>query len=414
MRLNLSLFNVIVGSLGPVLALAIAPSVWAAPTYKVVHAFGLGQDGAGTWGSLILDNSGSLYGTTSGGGLFAYGTVFKLTSDYRGKWTESVLHNFNRDGQDGYKSTANLTFDTNGNLYGTTQGGGVYDAGTVFELTHGPSGWTENVLYSFGTRQHDAFNPYAGVTLDKAGNLYGTGNSVYQLSPDRQGGWKESIIHRFTRRHDGGDPFAGLILDQAGNLYGTSEGGGAYGAGTVYKLTPTGSGHWKERLLYSFCPGGPPCTDGGDPGLGALATDHMGDLYGTAHAGGANSCGEENCGTIFKLARGRHDQWTESVLYNFTSGSSGFGPGAGVVRDKAGNLYGTTIYGGSQQCDCGVVYKLSPTKNGKWNYTVLHTFVGSDGAQPDANLILDSKGNLYGTAATGGAYGAGVVFEITP
>jgi uncharacterized repeat protein (TIGR03803 family) len=107
-------------------------------------------------------------------------------------------------------------------------------------------------------------------------------------------------------------------------------------------------------------------------------------------------------------------RWKETVLYNFKGGASGYGPGAGVVRDNAGNLYGTTVYGGSSQCDCGVVFELSPRKSGRWEYTVLHTFIGSDGAQPDANLILDDKGNLYGTAATGGAGGYGVAFELTP
>jgi uncharacterized repeat protein (TIGR03803 family) len=117
---------------------------------------------------------------------------------------------------------------------------------------------------------------------------------------------------------------------------------------------------------------------------------------------------------VYRLAQQANGTWKETILYDFQQGATGYGPGGGVARDNAGNLYGTTIYGGSPQCGCGVVYKLAPNKHGQWKYTVLHTFRGSDGAQPDANLILDEKGNLYGTAATAGPYGAGVVFEVTP
>ena len=117
---------------------------------------------------------------------------------------------------------------------------------------------------------------------------------------------------------------------------------------------------------------------------------------------------------MYKLTHKANGNWKETVLYDFKQGAGGWIPGGGVVMDKNGSLYGTTTGGGSPQCGCGVVYKLSPKKNGKWKYTVLHTFLGSDGAQPDANLILDDKGHLYGTAATAGPYGAGVVFEVTP
>ena len=390
--------------------LAFESSAAAAPKYKVLHAFGRGQDGAGTWGSLLLDKNGNLYGTTGGGGLYGYGTAFELTPQSNGNWSETVLHNFDRNGQDGYGSTANLTFGTKGNLYGTTTYGGTYDAGTVFELVLGSDGWTENVPYSFGSHQNDAFNPYAGAAIDKSGNLFGTGHSVYEVVRARGGDWTESVIHDFTRRKgDGGGPFAGLILNATGDLYGTTEGGGAHNLGVVYELSPRVGGGWKEQILYDFCPAGPPnCTDGHTPGVGALTMDSLGNVYGTTAGGGY--C----CGTVFRLTLQANGRWKETVLYNFKGGASGFEPSAGVVRDKAGDLYGTTVYGGSSQCDCGVVFKLSPRKSGRWEYTVLHTFIGSDGAQPDANLILDDKGNLYGTAATGGAGGAGVAFELTP
>lgn len=394
-----------------VAVLLVAPAAWAAPKFKVIHAFGNTHDGAGTWGSLLLDKKGDLYGTTTGGGFFGWGTAFRLSPRSNGEWTETILHSFDRNGYDGYESTANLTFDAQGNLYGTTAYGGTYDAGTVFELVRGAGEWTEKILYSFGTLRNDGFEPYAGVVVSPTGSLFGTtphdpGN-VFELTPGSDG-WSESVLDDFSRqRHDGNGPFAGVILDPDGNLYGTTEYGGVHNAGVVYELMPKAGGEWKERVLYDFCPAGPPnCRDGATPGVGVPAMDRSGNVYATTAGGGC--CG----GTIFKLVPHADGQWEHDVLYEFKGGNRGFGPGAGVVRDKAGNLYGTTIYGGKY--GNGVVYELSPEKNGKWKYTVLHTFIYSDGAQPDANLILDDKGNLYGTAATGGEYGDGVAFELTP
>ena len=244
--------------------------------------------------------------------------------------------------------------------------------------------------------------------IDKAGNLYGTGGSAYKLSPGSNG-WKLSILHEFTCENgDGCDPYAGPIMGAAGNLYGTTAYGGGSsrcgeGCGTVYELSPQAHGRWKETILHRF----QASWDGSYPSLGALVLDSKGNLYGTADGGNSGH------GGILRMSPTSDGHWKETVLYNILGGANGDHPGAGVVRDKAGNLYGTTIAGGFG-CDCGVVYKLPPGQNGKWTYTVLHTFVGSDGAQPDANLILDDKGNLYGTTATGGPGGYGVAFELTP
>jgi len=389
------------------LILTLVGGAWGGPKYRVLHAFGQDQDGAGTWGSLLLDKSGNLYGATGGGGVYSYGAVFELTPKSNGYWSEAVLHNFDRNGQDGYGSTANLVFGNDGVLYGTTTWGGTYDYGTVFELTPGSGGWGENIIFSFDVS--DGARPYGGVVVGKGGILYGTADVVFELATVSDG-WTESVIEDFSNHdHDGNGPFAGLILDSSGNLYGTTEYGGAHNMGVVYELSPKADGAWKEQILHDFCPKGPPnCQDGHTPGVGALTMDTSGNLYGTTAGGGY--C----CGTVFRLTPQGDGRWKETVLYNFKGGASGFEPGAGVARDKAGNLYGTTVYGGSSQCDCGVVFRLSPRKNGRWEYTVLHTFIGSNGAQPDANLILDTKGNLYGTAATGGANGGGVAFEITP
>jgi uncharacterized repeat protein (TIGR03803 family) len=183
------------------------------------------------------------------------------------------------------------------------------------------------------------------------------------------------------------------------------------GCGTVWELQPpagndtSGAKAWKEHILHRF---GFSDNDGVGPSLGQLAIDSEGDLYGAA--GG----GKLPYGVVFKLTPvtdGSSVKWRETILYNFTGGADGDGPGGGVILDSAGNLYGTTIAGGEGY---GVVYKLSPQADGGWQYTLLHTFVGSDGSEPDANLTLGPDGKLCGTAATGGVNGGGVVFQITP
>lgn len=395
-----------------VLAVTLSPSVgaWSANKYKVLHAFGKGNDGGGLWTSVTLDKKGSLYGATSGGGSYSYGTIFRLTPHADSSWTETILHSFKNGDPNGSEPNGGLVHDLAGNWYGTTNRDGAHHGGTALELRHGPRGWKVSVIYAFGEQNNDGGSPTAGLVMDDAGNLFGTtpngngsnGGTIFQLSPG-SGGWHETVIYQFCHSNpkcvDGAAPQAGVILDSAGNLYGTTEGGGAYGLGTVYEVKHTSSG-WKEQVMHSFDNNG---KDGVTPGWGALVIDAKGSLYGTTATGGC--CG----GVIFKLTPQTDGRWKETILYDFKGGASGFEAGAGVVMDKAGNLYGTTIAGGSG-CGCGVVYKLSPGANDKWTYTVLHTFTGSDGAQPDANLILDSKGNLYGTTANGG----GVVFELTP
>jgi uncharacterized repeat protein (TIGR03803 family) len=396
----------------PVLAFAAMAAALpaAAPRFKILHAFGSGKDGAGVWGSLARDSAGHLYGTTSGGGAYGYGTVFELTPHTDGTWTEKLLHSFRNNDPHGDDLNAGLVLDSRGDLYGTaTSGGGSGTNGTVFQMKRISGRWHLVVLHRFRSGDH-ACCPSASLILDGAGNLYGTAGSAFELSPDRNS-WTELILHEFPSfSGDGVDPYAGLIMDAVGNLYGTTEMGGTNnacggGCGTAYELSPTSDGKWKETIVHNFrsFPG-----DGDFPSLGALAIDESGSLFGTTTGGG-----ETGWGTVYKLTHRSGGKWKETILHNFAPGNGGEQPGAGVIRDKAGNLYGTTVGGGSG-CDCGVVYKLAPGKNGKWTYTVLHTFVGSDGAQPDANLILDDKGNLYGTTATGGPGGYGVAFELTP
>jgi uncharacterized repeat protein (TIGR03803 family) len=323
---------------------------------------------------------------------------------------ETVLYNFT-GGSDGSTALAPLISDSSGNLYGTTEYGGAYANGTVFELTPQAGGsWTETVLHSFGNGS-DARNPWDGVIFDALGNLYGTTYSggtykfgtVFELSPQAGGGWTETVLHNF-KAGDGQQPTGSLIFDNAGNLYGTTGQGGAFGEGVVFKLSPQPGGTWTETVLHSFNPSGP---DGQVPTC-TLIFDTAGNLYGTTGYGGTFGHG-----TVFELSPNSSGGWTEKRLANFSnSGNSPYYPTAGLVFDAAGNLYTTTFYGGFYSD--GTVVELSPKAGGGWTAKVIHNFNGTDGHEPFDSLIIDSSGNLYGTTYAGGANGGGVAFELSP
>ena len=394
-------------------------AVHAQSPYKILHSFGIGNDGAGLWSSVVFDEQGDLYGTTTGGGLYQAGTVFELTPEQTSEWSETILYSFYSSPDDGAGPFGGVIFGPDGKLYGTTSSGGIdyctYGCGTIFELVRGLGGWTETVVYDFCARPDcvDGGTPYAGVIVDMVGNLYGTAHNVFELSPTPLG-WIENVLHNFTGQGGDGDgPQAGPTMDPAERLYGTTEGGGGspkcidHGCGTVYELQPTaeGPGIWRERILHRF---GYTANDGAGPGSGQLAMDREGSLYGTA------GWGTYDAGIIYRLTpvpSSPDAVWGETILYNLTGGVNGQYP-VGVTLDSTGNLYGVTIAGGSPNCGCGVVFKLAPQPGGQWQYTLLHTFEGIDGAQPDANLTIGPDGNLYGTTATGGAGGAGIVFQI--
>jgi uncharacterized repeat protein (TIGR03803 family) len=395
--------------------LVAADSSWAASKYKVVHTFvNDGKDGIISWAGLTFDPAGRLYGTTIGGGTNDQGTVFRLTRT-SGGWNETVLHSFFYR-TDGQGPAASVTLDRSGNLYGTAASGGIYDSGTVFELSPGSSGWTFSVLHNFTI--YDG-QPFAPVILDRAGSLYGTTqqNAVYKVARSAQGDWVETTIYDFMAKNDGVNPEAGLIWDAAGNLYSTTRWGGGYyqhcsvGCGTVFELSPTSKGKWKEHMLHRFnwAPGN---GEGLGP-YGGVIFDGAGNLYSTTVAGGSDDRCQSGCGTVFKLTPLGNGRWKETVLHNFHLDQDGYGPFAGLVMDKAGNLYGTTTWGGIN--NAGTVYKLTPGSNGQWTYSVLHRFSGPDGAQSYAGLTFDKSGkHLYGTTSLGGTYNGGVVFEITP
>ena len=231
----------------------------------------------------------------------------------------------------------------------------------------------------------------------------------------------EKVVHSFTGGSDGIDPAATLARDGAGNFYGTTVSGGtgtlcADGCGTVFELSPGSGGKWKETVLYSFTGG----SDGKNP-YGGVTRDSKGDLYGTTVSGGSGgTCSGDGCGVVFRLSKS-DKRWVETVMYNFTGGKDGFGPGGAVVFDGDGNLYGTTPDGGNlQECNglgCGVVYQISPAHGGGWKQTVLHTFTGgADGAVGSLGpLLVDKTGNVFGVAEVGGdpSCQCGTVFELT-
>jgi len=395
----------------------LAASSWATPHESVLHSFNNnGADGVNPYAGLIFDVAGNLYGTTVEGGIHNLGTVFELTPTQGGGWTETVLHSFGR-GTDGAGPYGSLIFDGAGNLYGTTQLGGIHNGGTVFELTPMQGGgWTETVLHSFNDNGADGAYPLASLIFDAAGNLYGTTQqggihsckgktcgTVFEMTPREGGGWSESVLHSFGNGTDGVNPQGSLISDASGNLYGTTYQGGIHSQGTVFEMTPRDGGGWTETVLHSFGRG----TDGVSPNA-TLIFDTTGNLYSTTIAGGIH-----NGGTVFELSPQDGGGWTETVLHSFGNGTDGANPQAGLVIDATGNLYGTAITGGIHSD--GAVFELSPQPGGGWAETVLHSFGnGADGINPYAGLIVDAAGNLYGTTVAGGIHADGTVFEIAP
>jgi uncharacterized repeat protein (TIGR03803 family) len=402
----------------------------------VLYDFGAGNgDGIEPESVVIFDDAGNLYGTTPSS-IGEYGSVFELTPSGNGTWTENILHTFTK--YDGREPLAGVIRDTAGNLYGTTLEGGTYgngnfDGGTVFELEPAQGGgWTEKVLHSFGSGT-DGFNPWGGLVMDSAGNLYGTtvdGGSqghgvVFELSPGAGGNWTEKILHSFVNNGaDGVYPYATLILDSAGNLYGTTGYGGAYacgndaelpGCGTVFEMHHTAVGGFAEKVLHSFSNNH---EDGIQP-RSPVVLDGAGNLYGTTTGGGSvTTCHGYGCGTVFELVSSGGGAFAERVLYSFTdNGQDGYLPYAGLVLDVSGNLYGTASTGGNANSFAyggGTVFELKST-GGIWIEKILHNFgAGTDGAYPIAGLTFDSHGRLYGTTQDGGPGGYGTAFEIKP
>lgn len=225
-------------------------------------------------------------------------------------------------------------------------------------------------------------------------------------------GPKYHVLYNFQGGKDGTFPIGALVSDAAGNLYGVTTGGGLGGnggCGTIFELVRRNGG-WVHKVLYRF-PG--KANEGCYP-YANLESDGKGNLYGTTESGGGQgNCSGETCGTVFELAPVAGDKWKATVLHRFAGGQDGAIPIAGVVLDKAGNVYGTTTDGGGTSCGCGTVFELTPMQSGGWNEKIIHSFSGSDGANP-FNVIFDGVGNLYGVGDSGGLYDVGVAFELSP
>jgi uncharacterized repeat protein (TIGR03803 family) len=378
-------------------AVMLPSSTWAKPKGQVLHKF-IGPDGLAPVAALTIDTSGNVYGTTLAGGerhrncSAGCGLVFQLQPNADGSWTENVLYKFTGD-TDGSSPSGNLAIDGDGNIYGATQsGGGNAGCGTAFQLSpNGDGTWNESTIHEF-----DLCIPSGGLTLDSDGNLYGTtpqGQSqgtVFELTKSE--GWQEKILHSFTGGRDGAIPQGGpLVFDGGGNLYGTTSGGGVYGNGTVYQLVPQLDGTWIENVLYNFTGG----YEGSSPS-GGVVFDTDGNLYGTTRLGGLN-----NVGIVFRLTPSA-PYWTISVVHAFTGNKDGGSPSpTALSMDSSENLYGTTQYGGRYQW--GTAFMLTRQSSGRWVETVLHSFTnGVDGGVPYNGAQLDAAGNLYVTTLTGG------------
>jgi uncharacterized repeat protein (TIGR03803 family) len=319
------------------------------------------------------------------------GVVFKLTPTAHGPWHETVLYTFT-GGADGSEPWGNPVLDSSGNLYGMTNIGGAnnscappYGCGVVFKLTPTAKGpWAESVLHTFSGGSDGAAPFGDGLTFDSQGNLYGTtdygGDTsfvcngtpgcgvAFQLAPTLSGPWTETVLHAFTGGADGGLPIAAMILDSGGNVYGTTNWGGdvscnsPYGCGVVYKLT---QGTWEETILHTFTGG----DDGSIP-LTPVVFDALGNLYGVTTNGGNNASARcpNGCGTVFKLTPTAGGPWNESILHAFRGAIDGSVPQSNLLLDgDGGKIFGVTNWGGDDSCNspygCGVVFELEQRQN---------------------------------------------------
>jgi len=363
----------------------------SAQKQKVLYSFTGGHDGQSPQSSLT-PHGGNFYGTTYSGGL-GFGTVFEL-SPSGGGWTETVLYAFSGGSDGRYPAYMSVIFDGAGNLYGTTVEGGTSNSGVVFELTPNGQSWTASVLYNFCSQAGcaDGEYPVSSLIMDAAGNLFGvTDNGVFELSPSG-GSWTEQIIYNYGVESENS---SGLTKDAAGNIFGiiyvhtfTRE------YSKVFELSPNGDG-WTPTILHKFS---------GVDANGTLALDQEGSLYGTT---GPNN---KNNGTIFKLT-GTNGRWMKKTLHTFSGGDGNY-PWGGIVFDAAGNIFGTTLYGG--QYGFGTVFELAaPAHKNKYTEKILWNFNNTNGAVPVDSLFLDNSGTIYGTTTGGGSKGQGVVFQLT-
>jgi uncharacterized repeat protein (TIGR03803 family) len=354
---------------------------------------------------MMQGSDGNFYGTTSNGGQFNQGTVFRITPD----GAETVLYSFAGGNVDGASPTGDLVQGSDGNFYGATGNGGPgqcpgaepvgytgppASCGTLFKLT--PDG-AETVLHFFSGGA-DGGQPTGSLVQGSNGSFYGTtsygSGTVFAITPQGE----EAVLYSFPNYTNDGSKPSSLILGSDGNFYGTTFIGGKSNYGTVFRITPAGV----ETVLYSFLGG----SDGELPSA-PLVEGSDGNLYGTTPFGGSKD------GTIFRITAAAE----ETVLYAFPGTANVSNPYSPLIQGSDGNFYGTTDNGGNANnaCGadgCGALYKITPAGN----ETVLHLFAGGpiDGAFPIGNLLQGSDGNFYGTTSEGGQFDGGTVFQITP
>ncbi len=396
-------FHLQLATLLATLLLLSAGKQAAAQHETILYSF----DGSGgnPAAALVFDASGNFYGTTAR-------TIFEMTPQTGGTWAEDNI--YSTVGIQNVEGSP--VFGPGGNIYSVTQG--VIGQNLVFELTPSTGGtWTETTLYTFPDTTTHGYQPYGAPTFDSAGNIFSTaysggaygdansGGTVYELSPKAGGGWSQRVIHSFGNGTDGSLPYSGVTLDSAGNIYGTTTAGGSGGFGTVFELVRQPGGAYREKILHTFSGG----VDGANPYCG-LIFDSAGNLYGTAAGGGAFGLG-----VAYELIPQTNGSWKEKSLHSFGNGTDGAGPyNYGTLTfDPAGNLYGTTFFGGT--LSGGTAFELSPQTGGGWAERTLHNFGATgDGTNSLAGLAFDASGNLYGTTQGGGTFEEGTVFEITP
>jgi len=425
---NLRQARSVIGSLLPAFLLSIsyATAQDISPTLTTIHAFaGAPGDGAFSAAAVTVGSDGVLYGTAAAGGTSNLGTVFSLTPSGSpgGSWTLTVLYNF-AGGSDGASPDGPVTIGSAGVLYGVTGEGGPNHSGTVYALTPpgSPGGpWTEAVLCSFGAGRADGSEPVGPLAFDGSGVLYGTtemgglhnAGTVFSLVPPKSPGgvWTKRKLHSFAGGSDGGIPESGVVIGAGGVLYGTTiEDNGSAGRGSVFSLTPPTSpgAPWTKTSIYNFSDG---ISDPVFP-YGGLAIGSGGVLYGTTFQGGT-----ADFGTVFSLAppASAGGPWTATFLYTFKGGLDGALPRAGVSIGPRGVLYGTTSGGGGRSGN-GTIFALEPpaSPGAPWLEGVLYRFTGgSDGFGPWQNVTLVRSPALY-SVTLGGAFGYGTVFSLTP
>ena len=478
MTAKLKLFSRFIRMLLAALLLAGAATIAFAQSERVLYNFSSFPQGLQP-SALAVDVDGSLYFSAYSGGEHGFGAVMKLAQDKGGKWVQSVVYSFRGFEFNDGAAPNYLLLDDQGNIYGIAASGGSANCdicGTIFKLTRQTGGgWSETTLHFFGSGGNDAIYPFGRLVIDRAGNLYGSsegggqyGNgAVFELSPTSSGQWVETTLYSFTGKADGNEPASGVVADASGNLYGMTLFGGdlqcgysGEGCGVVFQLSRNASGSWQQKVLYSF-----PNSDNAQPagiavdqkgsvygtryssvfevapsnggtwtfntlhtfslsegeGLDSLLTDNRGNVYGTAWSGGSGTSTCWNgCGTVFRLTNPGGAGSAFSVLYSFQGASDGMSPDA-LAFGSSGQLYGVSEFGGhlagtpygdnNLPLGSGTAFSLSETSEG-WSHAILASLPPGGGTAPVAGLISDARGNLYGTASQSGPNGLGSVFEM--